>query len=93
MIEIRYIIETGQITGMWSGSKLGKQDIKLENKPNQAIVALDIPTPEKPSAAYLHDEATLSLIPNPDYVEPEPVEDLATRVSNLETKVEKIEKE
>jgi len=90
MLEVKYIIETGVITA-WAGSP-EQTGGHYEPEASEAVAVLDIPNPEKGCEAYLYDEATQTLIPNPDYVEPEPVRDLATRVSELETKVKILEK-
>lgn len=67
MLEIRYNKNTGELTGWW-GNRFGNKKAKLKNRPDEAIVMLDIPIPDKPLEAWLFDEATQVLIPNPDYV-------------------------
>jgi len=44
MLEVRYNIDTKQVTGWW-GSRHGNHDVKLRNRPNEAITYLDIPVP------------------------------------------------
>lgn len=69
MLEIRYNTNTREVTGWWA-TRHGNHEVKLKNRPDEVIVLLDIPIPEKPCNAYLYDEATQNLIPNPDYVQP-----------------------
>lgn len=71
MLEIRYDTITKELTGWWA-SRFGNHEAKLRDRPDEAIVALDIGIPEKPLEAWLYDEAGESLQPNPDYIEPEP---------------------
>lgn len=71
MLEVRYNTETKEITGWW-GSRFGNHDVKLKNRPDEVIVMLDIPIPDRPLEAYLYDEVTQSLIANPEYVGPPP---------------------
>ncbi|MBA7588429.1 hypothetical protein ES708_30487 [subsurface metagenome] len=71
MLEVKYIQSTGVITA-WAGSP-GHTGGYYEPEVGEAVAVLDIPTPEKPCSAYLYDEATQTLIDNPDYVEPEPL--------------------
>lgn len=88
MLEIRYNKTTKELTA-WCGDP--KQFNVMGCWHYEAIVIIDSPIPDKPMEALLYDEATQSLINNPDYVEPEPPKDLATRVSELEGKVETLE--
>lgn len=71
MLEVRYNIDTKKLTA-WCGSqeRFGNLDL---GRDNELIVVLDIPIPSIPMEALLYDEATTSLIDNPDYVEPEPI--------------------
>ena len=89
MIEIRYNNGTKVVTG-WCADP--GQWHHLDRGRDETIVYLDIPIPEKVCLAYLYDEATKSLISNPDYVELVPPRDLATEIDNLKVKVEKLEK-
>jgi len=68
MLEVRYNTDNKNPTA-WCGdeAQFGNLDRGL---PDEAIVVLDIPIPSKPMEALLYDEATQSLIPNPDYIEP-----------------------
>lgn len=81
MLEIRYDKSTKQLTGWWA-TRHGNHDVKLQNRPNEAIVTLDIPIPDEPLEAWLYDEPTSSLIPNPAYELPQPPR--STHVSVLE---------
>lgn len=78
MLEIRYNIDTKEVTG-WCGDS--KQFGNLKDRGNEAIVVLDIPIPEKSGDAYLYNGITL--VPNPDYVEPEPVFDAKAEILKL----------
>lgn len=70
MLEVRYHTVTKKVTA-WCGD--AKQFGNLDRgRDNETIVVLDTPIPDKPTEAWLYDEATQSLIPNPDYIEPEP---------------------
>lgn len=70
MLEVKYIKTTGIITA-WAGSP-EHEGGHYEPESGEAVAVLDIPNPEKPSGAYLYNEATQTLMDNPDYVEPEP---------------------
>jgi len=70
MLEVRYNTTTKELTGWWA-SRFGNWDIKLLNRPDEAIVELDIDVPELSLQAYLYDEATQSLISNPSYSPPD----------------------
>ncbi|MBA7649171.1 hypothetical protein ES703_56965 [subsurface metagenome] len=69
MLEVRYNINTKKITGWW-GNRHGNHEAKLKNRPDEAIALLDTPIPDKPLEAWLYDETTQSLVPNPDFIEP-----------------------
>ncbi|MBA7579994.1 hypothetical protein ES708_21880 [subsurface metagenome] len=96
MLEVKYIQKTGIITA-WAGSPehIGGH---FEPEAGEAVAVLDIPNPEKPSSAYLYDEATQTLIPNLDYVEPEPLaftasppgEAIGKRLKNMEDFLERL---
>lgn len=79
MLELRYNTDTKQVTG-WCGDETAFGNLEREG---HTVVILDIPIPEKVSLAYLFDEATQSLIDNPDYIEPEPVKDLEAEIDEL----------
>lgn len=85
MLEIRYNIQTKEITGWW-GNRFGNEEVKLKNRPNETIAMLDIPIPNKPPAAWLCDGKTL--IPNPNYIEPEPPRDLLAEIDTLKAEIE-----
>lgn len=91
MLEIRYNETTKQLTGWW-GNRHGNHEVKLKNRPNEAITMLDISIPDKPLKAWLYDEATQSLVANPDYVEPEPPRDPLTEIDDLMARMKKLEK-
>lgn len=84
MVEIRYNTKTGEVTGWW-GSRFGNHDVKLRNRPDEAIVGLDIPIPDKPTEAWLCDGVKLT--PNPDYVEL----DTTSTAERLDNLIEKLE--
>ena len=69
MLEIRYNKNTKELTGWW-GNRFGNHEVKLKNRPDEVIIELDIPIPDKPLRAWLYDETTQALIPNLAYVEP-----------------------
>lgn len=71
MLEVRYNTVTKEITGWW-GDRFGNHEVKLKDRPNEAIVMLNIPVPAQSSEALLYDEVTQTLIPNPSYRFPEP---------------------
>ena len=91
MLEVRYNKEAKKVTGWW-GSRFGNHEVKLKNRPDEVIAELDIPIPEKSLDAYLFNEANLSLVVKPDYVEPEPTTDLTSNLAALEARVKKLEK-
>lgn len=65
MLEVRYNTGTKEVTA-WCGDE--RQFGNLERDGN-TVVILDIPIPTKPLEALLYDEATQTLMENPDYVE------------------------
>lgn len=69
MLEVRYNTETKEVTG-WCGDN--NQFGNLKDRGGEAIVILDILIPDKPLNAWLYDEASNSLIENPNYIPPEP---------------------
>ena len=87
MLKIRYNKQTKEVTGWW-GNRFGNEEVKLKNRPDEIIVMLDIPIPNKPLEAWLFDDM---LIPNPGYSEPEPVRDLAAEIDDLKAKVKILE--
>ena len=90
MLEIRYNTKTKEVTGWW-GSRFGKEEVKLRNLPDDAIIMLDISIPDKPLGAWLFDEATQALINNPDYIEPTPRRDLVAEIDEIKAKIENLE--
>ncbi len=46
MLEIRYNKTTKELTGWW-GDRHGNYEVKLKNRPDEAMVLLDIPIPDK----------------------------------------------
>ncbi len=89
MLEIRYNKTTKELTGWW-GDRHGNHEVKLKNRPNEAIAILDIPVPVKPLDVLLFD--TDKLIPNPAYTEPEPPRDLLAEIDELKARLGKITK-
>ncbi len=89
MLEVRYNKNTKEITGWW-GNRFGNKKVKLKNRPDETIVMLDIPIPDKPLMAWLFD--TDKLIPNPSYVEPEPPRNLEAEIDELKTIIDNITK-
>lgn len=81
MLEVKYEKNTGVITA-WAGSPEHTGG-HLKPKPNEKIIVLDIPNPEKPSSAYLVDNNLL--IDNPDYIEPITLRD---EIDKLKAKIE-----
>lgn len=92
MLEIRYDVNTKVLTGWWADRHVGGE-IKLKNRPEERIILLDIPIPDKPLDAWLFDNASKSLMPNPNYTEPIPKRDLAAEMDDLRTRVKKLENE
>jgi len=84
MLEVRYNTATKLATA-WCGDETQFGNLDRGN-PDEVVVILDIPIPEKHCLAYLYDEATQSLIPNPDYVEPGP-EPWQIAIAELEAKM------
>lgn len=88
MLEVKYVITTGVILAWASSPKHTGGHYEPED--GEAVAVLDIPNPEQSSSAYLYDEATQTLIDNPDYVKPKPfntkteIKDLKARVTELE---------
>lgn len=64
MLELRYNTTTKEITG-WCGDPA--QFGNLLDRGGEAVVILDIGIPPLDIDAYLFDEASQSLIPNPAY--------------------------
>ncbi|MBA7658970.1 hypothetical protein ES703_66933 [subsurface metagenome] len=89
MLEIRYNKQTSEITGWW-GSRYGNHEVKLKNRPDEVIIMLDIPIPDKPLGAWLFDNG--KLISNPSYIKPELPRDLVAELDDLKVKVENPEK-
>ena len=85
MLEVRFNIVTRELTGWW-GSRFGNEEIKLKDRPDEAIIMLDIPIPDKPLDAWLYD--SFHLVPNPDYVEPKPARNLAAEIDELKARLE-----
>ncbi len=88
MLEIRYNRNTKEVTGWW-GDRFGNKKVKLKNRPDEAIVMLDISIPDKLLGAWLFGGD--KLIPNPDYIEPEPPRDLAKEIDGLKTRLDSVE--
>ena len=89
MLEVRYNKDTKEITG-WCGDP--NQFGNLGRYPNEVVVVLDIPIPDKPMDYWLYDDQKLKQ--NPDYKEkPEPrnpleeIDKLTSRIESLEKKI------
>lgn len=89
MLEVTYITETKKLIA-WNGDPAQFRGIARKG---ETVVVLDIPVPDKPIDAWLFDRATQSLIPNPDYVEPEPARDLAKEIDGLKVKIKELKKQ
>ena len=89
MLEIRYNKTTKELTGWW-GDRHGNEDVKLKNRPDEAMAMLDIPIPDEPLDAWLFDVDTL--IPNPTYVELPPPRNLLVEIDELKARLDKIKK-
>ncbi len=89
MLEIRYNRATKELTGWW-GTRHGNHDVKLKNRPNEKIVLLDISIPDKPLEAWLCDGK--KLIPNPDYLEPEPPRNLEAEIDELRAEIKELKR-
>ncbi|GAG87228.1 unnamed protein product [marine sediment metagenome] len=87
MLEIRYNTITKEVTGWW-GDRHGNHEVKLKDRPNEAMAMLDIGIPNKPLAAWLYDGK--KLVPNPDYIEPKPPRDLATEIDDLRAEIQEL---
>lgn len=69
MLEVRYIKDTGVVTG-WCGDE--KQFTNLDRgRDTEAIVLLDIPIPAESCGTYLFDKATQTLVNNPEFPSPD----------------------
>ena len=90
MIEIRYNTTSKELTGWW-GSRFGNYEIKLKDRPNEVIIQLDIPIPDKPLDAWLYDEANGILIANLEYIEPFPPRDLKVEIDEIKARLDNIE--
>ncbi len=78
MLEIRYNIDPKILTG-WCRDP--KQFGNLKDRGSEVVIVLDIPIPNKPLDAWLYDGN--KLIPNPDYIEPEPPRDPLIEIDEL----------
>ena len=89
MLEVRYNKATKELTGWW-GDRHGNHEVKLKNRPDEAIAMLDIPIPDKSLDAWFFDND--KLIPNPDYVKPPPPRNLLAEINELRTRLDVIAK-
>lgn len=87
MLEVRYNKATGEVTGWWA-MRHGNHKAKLKNKPDDVIIMLDIPAPDKSITAYLFNGD--KLIANPNYVEPAPPRDLKAEIDELRAGLDKL---
>jgi len=85
MIEIRYIKDTGEITGLCEDvEQFGHLDRKRDT---EAITILDTPIPDKPIYAFLLNAKKNILEVNPNYVELSKPVDLAAELAELKAKL------
>ena len=89
MLEIRYNKTTKELSGWWA-DRHGKHEVKLKNRPDEAMALLDIDIPDKDLSAWLFDGD--KLIPNPAYVEPLPPRNLLAEIDELKARLDKITK-
>lgn len=89
MLEVTYNTETKKLRA-WNGDPKQFRNLVREG---HTVVVLDIPVPDKDINAWLFDEKTQSLIPNPDYVEPEPPRDLALEIDDLKAEIKELKKQ
>lgn len=89
MLEIRYNKTTKELTGWWN-TRHGNHEVKLKNRPDEAMAMLDMGIPDKEIGAWLFDKPNKKLIPNPGYVEPKPSRDFATEIDLIKTEVAEI---
>lgn len=89
MLLIRYRKDNQQLTAWCADEKRFERFVARDD--NENIVILDIPIPDKPITAWLYDETSIKLIPNPDYREPSPIRNLPAEIDELKTKVAAIE--
>lgn len=89
MLEVRYKTDTKKLTAWCADTK----QFGNLNREGHTVIILDIPIPNKPMEALLYDEATQTLIDNPDYVEPEPVRDLRAEIDELKAGQDEMKEE
>lgn len=65
------------------------EGLKLRDRPDEVLVLLDIPIPGKRPEAWLCDGKTL--VPNPDYVEPEPLRDLQSEIDSMRLELDMLQ--
>ena len=87
MLEVRFNPTTRKLTGWW-GNRHGNHDVKLKSRPDERIVLLDIPIPDKPLGAWLCDGKKLTL--KPEYVEPRPPRNLLAEMDELRAEIEEL---
>jgi len=88
MVEVRYVEASKRITG-WCGDS--KQFGLLKDRGGEIILILDIPLPTKFIKAYLFDEATNTLVDNPDFIPKPPPRDLPAEIDALKARVKVLE--
>jgi len=84
MLEIRYNQLTKEVTG-WCGDK--SQFGALKVRADEDIVQIDIPLPPLTSSAYIFDEATQNLKPNPNHIVPPDLQAEFDKASTIEDKL------
>ena len=89
MLEIGYRKNTGEITRSAYSPELTGGHLKPVG--SEGIAVLDM-LPLDNLKMWLYNEMTQTLIPNPSYVEPEPVRDLEAEIDGLKAKIAILEK-
>lgn len=91
MLEVRYNKDTKELTGWW-GNRFGNEEVKLKNRPDEVIVEIDSPIPDKPLGAWLYDGESSALQSNPDYEEPVSPRDSLAEIDDLKAELETLKK-
>ena len=84
MLELRYNTATKEPTA-WCGDERQFGNLQREG---HTVIILDIAIPDKPLDAWLFDND--KLIPNPSYVELEPVMDYKAEILKLKDEIKKL---
>lgn len=89
MLEILYDIATKEVRA-WNADMGVKGNLKP--KEGQEVVILPIDPPDFESNVCYIDLKAEKVIPNPDYVEPEPPRDLVAEIDELKIELDKLVK-